>query len=258
MATVNAVPPISRFSLIGLTIGVLICGAILISLGNWQLRRLSWKVDLMERVAERSKQPGQAAPGPEAWKPEAISKADYSPVQVTGRFLHEGEAHILTTLSQPRGRFGGPGYLVHTPFQTKSGWYVLINRGFIPGRFKDPGTRASELPEGEVTVKGLLRAPPPLNGYAPDAQVDKNIFYTRNVTKIAEARRLPIGRTAPYTIDLVASETPKSGLPQAGETRRTWTNNHLQYALTWYGLALALVGVYGAFVWSTVFRRKST
>jgi surfeit locus 1 family protein len=90
--------------------------------------------------------------------------------------------------------------------------------------------------------------------FTPTDQPDDNIFFARNVAVIAAAKDLarPV---APFTIDLVASETPPGGLPQAGETRMTFTNNHLQYAITWYGLAAALVAVFAAFAWRT-FRER--
>jgi surfeit locus 1 family protein len=84
--------------------------------------------------------------------------------------------------------------------------------------------------------------------FLPSDRPDQNVFYARNVVDLAEAKDLspPV---APFTIDLIAAETPPGGLPQAGETRMVFSNSHLQYAITWYGLAAALLAVFASFVW---------
>ena len=66
----------------------------------------------------------------------------------------------------------------------------------------------------------------------------------RDPLRLSAAYGLPVDRTLPYTIDAGVGATPPSGLPQAGETRLSFSDNHLGYALTWYGLAIAAVGVF--------------
>ena len=85
------------------------------------------------------------------------------------------------------------------------------------------------------------RSPPTFMTPAPNP--DTNVWFSRDVTAMAEAFGLPAAATAPYNVDLVAAETPPGGLPQAGESRIAFTNRHLEYAFTWFGLAACLVGV---------------
>ena len=86
----------------------------------------------------------------------------------------------------------------------------------------------------------------------PDADIEKRIWYARDIARIVSDLSLA-GDVLPYFLDADSAMTPEGGLPQAGETRTSFTNSHFQYALTWYGLAAALVCVFGAVMFS---RRK--
>lgn len=235
-----------------LTVAALIT---LVSLGNWQMRRLAWKEDLIARATERPNGPVWDLPPAAAWPSFDISDGEYRPYRLTGHFLQDKQAFVFTSLSEPKGREQGPGSWVVTPFRLETGGTVLVNRGFVPqGRERDiaPGSPPGD-PEPAVSITGLLRPDDAPNLFTPSNRPEKNLFFLRNVQAIATAKQLP-GPVAPFTIDLVASETPPGGLPQAGETRMTFDNNHLQYALTWYGLAAALFSVYASFAWSQLRR----
>jgi surfeit locus 1 family protein len=82
--------------------------------------------------------------------------------------------------------------------------------------------------------------------FSPDNDPGRNAWYRRDPAEIASAMKLE--RVAPFTID--ADATPNPGaLPEGGRTRINFPNDHLGYALTWFGLALALAGVFGVFAW---------
>jgi surfeit locus 1 family protein len=223
--------------------------ALLVSLGNWQLERLAWKTELIATATQRPSGPVEDLPAPDNWSTLDIPSHQYRPFRLTGSFLHDKQALVFTSLSDANGPHNGPGYWVVTPFALACGGTVLVNRGFIPDERNtppDPG----ESPTGEpVTVEGLLRPDDVRNFFTPADKPDSNLFFARNIESIASAKHLP-GPVAPFTIDLLASETPPGGLPQAGETRMAFTNNHLGYALTWYGLAAALVAVFASFAWT--------
>jgi len=218
----------------------------LIALGNWQVERLGWKEDLIARATERPAGHVVELPPPAAWPTLDIAGNEYRPFRLEGRFRHDLEALVFTSLGEPRGPERGPGYWVVTPFELGGGGTVLVNRGFAPQGRHLPAERGETLDGVPTSVVGLLRPDDPPGLFTPDHKPEKNLFFAREIAAIAAAKRLS-GPVAPFTIDLVAAHTPPGGLPQAGETRMRFTNNHLGYAVTWYGLALALAAVFLGF-----------
>jgi surfeit locus 1 family protein len=130
----------------------------------------------------------------------------------------------------------------------------MINRGFVPTDLRDPARRPESLPEGEVTITGLVRAPEVRTSFTPDDDPARNQWFARDPQAIAAARNLE--RVAPFLIDADASPN-SGGWPRGGQTPLTLPNNHLQYAVTWYGIALTLIGVFTAFAWQRLKRPDS-
>jgi surfeit locus 1 family protein len=237
-----------RRQLVGPTIATALAFAILVSLGIWQLERLQWKEALIARVAARLDSQPIPAPGPKEWPDVEKAGLEYQPVTVTGRFLHQYEAHVFTTLSSPRGRFGGMGYFVMTPLETTDGWFVYVNRGFVPLDRKYGTTRPAGQVDAEVTVTGLFREPRRASWLSPDDDLSKNVWFSRDPGLFAEWYGPPAAWVAPYTIDARFDPSLPGGLPQGGETLVNFPNNHFGYALTWFGLAAGLVAVFFFFV----------
>ena len=204
----------------------------LVSLGVWQLHRLAWKRELIERVDERIHAPAVAAPGPAQWPSVSAKQHEYLRVRVQGRYLNDRE-----TLVQAVTKLGA-GFWVMTPFETVDGYTVLINRGFVPPAQRGAGDRLQGQIEGETTVTGLVRMSEPQGGFlrANDSPTDR--WYSRDVRAISAARGFT--DAAPYFIDAEAIEPAIAGAPVGGLTVITFANNHLQYALTWLVLALML------------------
>jgi surfeit locus 1 family protein len=228
----------------------LVALAVLISLGNWQLRRLAWKEDLIARVTERLSLP-PIEPGAEAFSdPNAfLAENEFRPVRLTGRYDAGGEVEVFTSLSEPKGRHGGPGVFMLTPFRPVAGdAIVFVNRGFVPQSEKGKETPPAE---GVVTIEGPLRAPEKGSWLTPDANPGERLFFARDPAAIAAAMGIE-GWVVPFFVDLGAAETPPSGLPQAGETRTVFANSHFEYALTWYGLAAGLAAVFAAFAYGRI------
>ena len=237
------------------TVLTLLAGAVLISLGNWQLQRLAWKEALIEAATSRPDAPPVAPPRPDDWAGLDWDATDLTRLDLAGGFL-PGEAYVYTVLSDARGPLSGPGLWVMAPFETTDGWVVLVNRGFVPTGMDGAVPAVPPPPEGEITLDGLLRRPDPPGMFTPDPNPAKKLWFVRDAASLAPAFALPAGaRLAPFTVDAAAATTPPGGLPQAGETRRVYTNSHLQYALTWYGLAAALAGVWLVFVVGRLRRR---
>jgi len=211
----------------------LVCAALLCALGVWQVQRLQWKLDLIARVEARVSGSPVAPPGPERWSDITPASVEYMKVRATGRFLHDRETLVQAVTDL------GSGYWVMTPLVTDKGYTILINRGFVPPEFRDFRTRPEGAVAGETAVTGLLRLTEPGGGFLRDNDPGGDRWYSRDVAAIAAARRLD--RVAPWFIDADATPNP-GGWPVGGLTRISFSNNHLVYAITWFGLALMALG----------------
>lgn len=223
----------SRAAVAAVGAAVLVVFMALMALGTWQVERLSWKRDLVARVDRRVTAAPQPPPAPAAWPAVTAAADEYRHVRVQGRFVDARE-----TLVQAVTAFGG-GFWLLLPFRTDAGFVVLVNRGFVPADLRDPASRRAGESHGETAVTGLLRISEPNGAFlrSNDAAADR--WYSRDVAAIAAARDL--GPVAPYFID--ADDTPNpGGTPIGGLTIVAFTNNHLVYAITWYGLAVLLAG----------------
>lgn len=225
---------------------------VLVQLGFWQVDRLAWKTELITAVESRTQQAPVSAPGPEVWQGADWAAFDYQPVEVTGRFL-AGEVYYFIALTSPAGPVGGPGYFVYQPFETANGFIVMVNRGFVPESKRLPVARPESLAGSEIqTLHGLLRIGETPNALTMAPDPENKVWFARVPRDMAEALDLDAGKVAPYGIDLDGSFTPPSGLPQAGETILRFKNDHLGYALTWFGLAATLLGVFLAYAVSFI------
>ncbi len=210
---------------------------ILVGLGTWQVQRLHWKEGLIAMMAERRAAPAVPLAEIEAMmaRGEAI---DYRPVEVSGQFDHSRERHFLATLD------GQPGFDVYTPLTLDDGRIVFINRGFVPETLRDRDSRKAGLPEGRVSINGLAReklsAKP--GSMVPDNDPAKNMFFWKDLDSMAKSVGLEQAKILPLFIDAGPNADPALW-PRGGITIFDLPNNHLQYALTWYGLALALLAV---------------
>jgi len=216
-----------------------------LALGVWQVQRLDWKQKLIERVNQRVEAPASAAPGPDDWP--AINEQDdaYTHVQVTGRLLYKKTTPVQTSTEL------GQGFWLMTPLRQADGNLVMINRGFVTELTGDSAAGQSDTQL--VTVTGLLRLSESGGGVLRDNDPGDNRWYSRDLQAIANARDLPAARLAPYFIDADArgkSRSPHSlkqvyREPVGGLTVISFYNHHLQYALTWFTLALMVAA--GAF-----------
>ncbi|MBV1704170.1 MAG: SURF1 family protein [Hyphomicrobiales bacterium] len=220
--------------------------ALLVGLGVWQLRRLHWKLGLIAEVAARVHAAPADLPAPADWpalKPEAY---DYAHVRATGAFDYSHEAKVFRALGSPKGRYGGPGYLVVTPFALAGGATVLVNRGFVPQGKDARADRAASEIAGATTITGLMRPPEWRTWFTPADEPAKGLWFTLDPASIAAG--LGVARAAPFIVDEDAGQAP-GGLPQGGETVLSFPNNHLSYAFTWFGLAATLLVVSGLYAW---------
>jgi surfeit locus 1 family protein len=198
------------------------------ALGVWQLQRMGWKHDLITAVESRVRADPVPAPGPATWLSLTAERDAYRHVWLTGRYRHDRETLVQAVTDR------GAGFWVLTPLDTGI-FTVLVNRGFVPPEARDRAARAEGNVAGIVTVRGLLRVSEPGGGFLRSNDPRADRWYSRDVAAIVRARGLT--RTAPYFVDADATPNP-GGLPVGGLTVVQFPNNHLIYALTWFGLAL--------------------
>jgi surfeit locus 1 family protein len=222
-----------RFFAIALILGAFVT---LLGLGTWQMQRLAWKEGL---IAQAETRPTLPAVPLQALVDEGLEDADYRRVLLIGEFFGE-PVRVFTTLSDANGPYEGPGYWVLQPFETDSGQSVFVNRGFIPFELA-PDALVRDAPIGTIRFEGLVRPDDPPDRFTPDPDLDQNILYRRSIAQLMQASG--VSRALPITVDMPASAV--GGLPQAGETKFTFSNRHFEYMLTWYGLAAVLLAVVG-------------
>jgi surfeit locus 1 family protein len=215
--------------------------AVLIGLGTWQLQRKHWKDALIAKIAGRvTADPIPLSRAEQMWR--AAGDIEYLHVTARGR-LHEDKERYLYAPAK-----SGPGWHVYAPLESAPSQVVWVNRGFVPDERKDPASRRQGQPPGEVEITGLIRVPHGAGLFAPANDVGRNLWYWPEVAAMHDSAFAGTGvGTLAFWIDADARPEPPGGLPRGGVTRLDLPNRHLEYALTWYGLALTLIGVYGVF-----------
>jgi len=223
----------------------------LIALGTWQMQRLAWKQGLIAAIHERAHAAPMALADVEA-RAARGEDVEYTRVAVSGRFDHAKEIHLYAL-----DEAGTPGFHVITPLVVTGDGVVLVNRGFVPNDLKDPARRAAGQVSGDVSITGLTRHPDQQGMFIPENDRARNVWYWRDIEAMAAAAAGPSsGRVHRFYVDAEAEPAPPGGWPRGGVTRLTLPNRHLEYALTWYGLAVALIAVFVAFAISRTPPRK--
>jgi surfeit locus 1 family protein len=209
---------------------VLVCGG----LGLWQLQRMEWKRAL---IAQREAAVAAAPVAP----PHTLADAralEFHRVVADGVFRHDKE--ILLNAIGPKG---GAGFGVLTPLSEAGGGTLFVLRGFVPTELKDPAKRAAGQPSGTVRVAGLLRLPPEHkpNWFVPDNRSELGNWFWIDLRAMGAADGL--ADMPPFYIEADATPNP-GGWPKGGVTPLVLPNDHLQYAITWFSLAVVAIVIY--------------
>jgi len=204
---------------------------ILLWLGTWQLQRLEWKLTLTSQMEARVDAPAIDIVG------ETPGAADeFRRYSVLGVFLAGEEFHWLTTSDTY-----GIGYLVFSPLELSDGRRVIVNRGYVPASLKDV---VEDRPGGAAAFEAIARVPEQPGALDATNDVAANIWFTRDTVAMAESAGGD--DYLPVYLELVG-EVPEDVWPKPGAARVRLVNNHLDYALTWYGLAVVLLVIYLVF-----------
>lgn len=200
--------------------------AVLVALGTWQLQRMAWKGDIIARIEAR------LAADPVAVPPDANpDEHQYLRVREDGVVL-PGELHVYTSVPPH-----GVGYRVVAPFEIGESRVVLLDRGFVPIADKD-----AERPIGPLAVEGALHWPQETDRFTADPDREANIWFARDAVRMAEALD-----TEPVMLVTERSSAPAAALAQPVTVNIP--NNHLEYVLTWYGLAVVWAGMTVYWLW---------
>ncbi len=211
---------------------------VLANLGSWQLKRLTWKNKMTARVEQNLNQPPSTIAHIEALM-KGGQDIEYRPVTLHGVFHHDKEQHYFATYKRQQGWF------IYTPLGLEDDTILFVNRGFVPAEYRSVARRKGGQVDGVVKITGLARSAPERkpNMFVPDNDLAKNIYYWKSISQMKDRAGFEETRPiAPLFVDADNTANP-GGLPVGGVTRIQFVNNHLQYAVTWFGLAGALLVV---------------
>ncbi len=201
--------------------------ALLLALGAWQTYRLFWKIELNDFRSQQIMSEPVALPE----KLEPFSDWYYRPVFVLGSFQHDQEMYLAA-----RSFKSNVGYQILTPFKTLDGRIVIINRGWVPEAKKEASTRVKGQVKGTIRINGLVVKGQEDGFMRPENVPEEKFWYWIDLPEIS--RFLDI-QEQNFLIDADNAEN-YGGLPVGGQTRVILRNEHLQYAIVWYSLAIAL------------------
>ena len=211
-----------------LLLGVVGC-AILIALGVWQLNRLDWKTAMLAEISAKIDGVAQALP-PEGTDTRALK---YQPVELAGGTTGQE----ILVLSGQKGV--GAGYRVIDAFETGEGRRILLDRGFLPEAGRDAAR-----PPTALIVAGNLHWPNETDSYTPPPDAKTGLWFARDVPAMAKA----LG-TEPILVVAARIQGDRQGITPEPITITGIPNDHLQYAITWFLLAIVWAGMTIFLLW---------
>lgn len=216
---------------------VIVLGAlcVLCGLGLWQVERKAWKEKLIAALHERLAAAPDLLPPPRDWSALTQEKDEFRRVTARLQFPNGRRALVFSGPSALRPDIKSPGYFVFVPAKLASGETVIVNTGFSPER---------QIPDlaGTQDISGYLRWPERPSWFVAEHDAAGDVWSARD--HLAMAQRKGWGTVAPFYIDQ-ETPLPAGGIPRPGPLTVNLTDNHLGYALTWFGLALGLAAVSG-------------
>ena len=221
--------------------------AILVTLGVWQVQRLAWKEALLAQLAANA-----AAPPVDLATAHNMARAgsnvEFVRVAFTGTYKIDAWMKMLSSYQ------GGQGWTILEPAASSDGWAVIVDRGKLPGQRLEN----FEQPQGPQQIEGVIRTHPRGQGFFdPDNDPKANMWHWWDVKAMLAASGLPADlRPFPYVVQLLPSATAAE-FPRPEEPRADLANNHLGYAITWFGLAATLLGVAGFYIHDLRRRRRN-
>jgi surfeit locus 1 family protein len=248
-------------SLAGFSIFTSVMLLAFIGLGVWQLQRRVEKHALIAALDQRLAEPPGALPPPSQWGALAAASDEFRRVQFQATYIAAPDVMVYSSGSAVREDVSGPGTWAFLPARLPDGAVVVINTGFVQNTMQDRAQqdRAVKplLTNAPVTLTGYLRFPEKAGVLTPQQNLAKRLWFTRDHLAMADALGWAgeNGTVAPFYIDL-ESPAPANGIPKPGALEVHLKDDHMQYAITWFSLAGAVVIAFA--VWWRAQRRTSS
>jgi cytochrome oxidase assembly protein ShyY1 len=237
-----------RRGVAGFAIFTLVMLMVFIGLGVWQLQRRIEKHALIAALTERLAAAPSALPAPSEWSALTPAKDEFRRVSFSATYPPDPDAMVYSSGSSVREDISGPGTWVFLPARLAGGETVVINAGFVPNTMQDRAVEdravARLITRQPVMLTGYLRFPESAGVLTPAENPTKRLWFTRD--HLAMARALNWPNVAPFYIDL-EQPVPPNAIPKPGPLEVHLKDDHLQYAITWFTLAAAVVIAFG--VW---------
>lgn len=218
--------------------------AVLIALGIWQLERKAWKEALIAALEQRTSAAPAKLPPPETWATLTPENSEFRRVKLQLEFLDRRHAWFYTSGSALREDVKSPGYFVFVPARIPSGQIVVVDIGYSP-------ERQYPWKAGKAEIVGYLRWPESPSWFVSEHDTSGGTWFVRDQRAMAKVRAW--GDVAPFYIDQ-EGPVPPGGLPRPGAVKVKLRNDHLGYALTWFGLAAALGAIFALWAWKELGR----
>lgn len=247
-----------RPAVAGFAIFTLVMVAAFTGLGIWQLQRRVEKHALIAMLNERLATAPEALPAPSQWNALTPGRDEFRRVSFTATYAPLPDAMVYGAGSAVRDDVSGPGTWAFLPAQLADGNSVVVNTGFVQNTMQDRAQQdraVRQLVTGDpVQVTGYLRFPESAGVLTPPESTAKRLWFTRDHLAMSRALGwVENGKAvAPFYLDL-EQPVPESGIPKPGPLSVRLKDDHLQYAITWFTLALAVVLAFG--IWWRAQRR---
>jgi len=242
----------TRASVAGFGAFTLLMVALCVGLGLWQLQRRVEKHALIAALTERLAASPAPLPQPAQWSALTPAKDEFRRVSFAATYQSHPDAMVYSSGSAVRDDVGGPGTWAFLPARLPDGATVVINAGFVQNTMQDRAQQDRAVTQlvinAPVALTGYLRFPESAGTLTPAENISKRLWFTRDHLSMARALGWAEGGkpVAPFYIDLEAP-VPQNGIPKPGPLTVHLKDDHLQYAITWFGLAIAVLIAFG--VW---------
>ncbi|WP_407120312.1 SURF1 family protein [Bradyrhizobium sp. STM 3561] len=241
--------PARKARVAGFALFTLLLTAVFVALGVWQLQRRTAKHALIAALTERLAASPTALPPSAQWTALNPARDEFRRVSFTATYAALPDAMVYSSGSAVRKDASGPGTWAFLPARLPSGETVVIDAGFVENTMQDRGVQdraVKKLVTGQpIELTGYLRFPEAPGWLTPAENRDKRLWFVRDHLGIASA--LGWGAVAPFYIDL-EQPAPANGIPRPGPLEVNLKDDHLQYAVTWFTLAGAVLIVFA--VWA--------